>query len=337
MCNKPECKEIPIKDCCKYNGPSYPQLGIEQGMSYEDVFSAISSYVETIQTTDGETGPQGLPGEDGIGIESVASNGEGTLTFTFSNGSTYTTPNLTGPQGATGPQGLSTLFKFSSSGSTTPSSGFFTADTGTVNSGTSTFYFNSINTDGLNVFPFLNRFENIENTRPRYGSLIITDPNNISRRFDCSIVSTNSSTAYEVVIDNFNAYLNPPVNTFVNGNEYVVTFIPSESVTKTIVLPYNWQVISSGYLYSLPIASLSGYGLTDYAKIIDLQATVTSGIAGQPIYPINIAFPAPGDPAGSIFATDTSIILQAVAGRWFDNASFDNTLQRGHITITFLK
>lgn len=44
----------------------------------------------------------------GNGISSVSDNGNGTLTFTYVDGSTYTTPVLTGlqgPQGATGPQG----------------------------------------------------------------------------------------------------------------------------------------------------------------------------------------------------------------------------------------
>ncbi|MEN9302842.1 MAG: hypothetical protein RL264_1271 [Bacteroidota bacterium] len=44
----------------------------------------------------------------GNGITSVADNGNGTLTFTYADGSTYTTPvlsGLQGPQGAMGPQG----------------------------------------------------------------------------------------------------------------------------------------------------------------------------------------------------------------------------------------
>lgn len=46
---------------------------------------------------------QGMPG---VGIESTTDNGDGTLTFTYSDGSTYTTPSLIGPEGPQGPQGV---------------------------------------------------------------------------------------------------------------------------------------------------------------------------------------------------------------------------------------
>jgi hypothetical protein len=47
-------------------------------------------------------------GKAGNGMTAVADNGNGTLTFTYTNGSTYTTPTLSGiqgPTGATGPVG----------------------------------------------------------------------------------------------------------------------------------------------------------------------------------------------------------------------------------------
>jgi hypothetical protein len=44
-------------------------------------------------------------GKAGNGMTSVADNGNGTLTFTYANGSTYTTPTLSGIQGPTGLQG----------------------------------------------------------------------------------------------------------------------------------------------------------------------------------------------------------------------------------------
>ena len=50
----------------------------------------------------------GYAASAGNGITSVADNGNGTLTFTYADGSTYTTPvlsGLQGPQGAMGPQG----------------------------------------------------------------------------------------------------------------------------------------------------------------------------------------------------------------------------------------
>ena len=71
----------------------------------------------------GATGPQGPAGADGTngtdgvdgnGIVSTTDNGDGTFTFTYDDGTTFTTSDLTGPQGpigltgpagATGPQG----------------------------------------------------------------------------------------------------------------------------------------------------------------------------------------------------------------------------------------
>jgi len=44
-------------------------------------------------------------GNAGNGMTAVADNGNGTLTFTYSNGQTYITPALSGIQGAVGPQG----------------------------------------------------------------------------------------------------------------------------------------------------------------------------------------------------------------------------------------
>jgi hypothetical protein len=44
-------------------------------------------------------------GKAGNGMASVTDNGNGTLTFTYANGSTYTTPTLSGIQGAAGAQG----------------------------------------------------------------------------------------------------------------------------------------------------------------------------------------------------------------------------------------
>jgi hypothetical protein len=50
-------------------------------------------------------GPAGEDGEDGVGITSTTDNGDGTFTLNFSDGSSFTTADLTGPQGATGATG----------------------------------------------------------------------------------------------------------------------------------------------------------------------------------------------------------------------------------------
>jgi len=47
-----------------------------------------------------------LQGQNGVGIIATVNNGDGTYTFTYSDGTTFTTSDLTGPAGAAGPQGL---------------------------------------------------------------------------------------------------------------------------------------------------------------------------------------------------------------------------------------
>ena len=51
-------------------------------------------------------GPEGDAGVDGVGIEDVVDNGDGTLTFNLTNGESYTTDDLTGSQGPQGEQGI---------------------------------------------------------------------------------------------------------------------------------------------------------------------------------------------------------------------------------------
>lgn len=44
-------------------------------------------------------------GKTGVGVESTVNNGNGTFTITYTDGSTFTSSNLTGPQGVQGPKG----------------------------------------------------------------------------------------------------------------------------------------------------------------------------------------------------------------------------------------
>lgn len=53
----------------------------------------------------GEIGPQGEPGPAGIGIASTVDNGDGTFTINYTDNTSFTSINLTGPQGEQGPQG----------------------------------------------------------------------------------------------------------------------------------------------------------------------------------------------------------------------------------------
>ena len=59
----------------------------------------------TLFTTSNLTGPQGPQGSTGVGISSTIDNGNGSFTINYTNGSSFTTGNLTGPQGVAGAQG----------------------------------------------------------------------------------------------------------------------------------------------------------------------------------------------------------------------------------------
>lgn len=53
----------------------------------------------------GEQGPQGDPGADGVGVESIVSNGDGTYSVLLSDAREFTTDDLNGAQGPQGPKG----------------------------------------------------------------------------------------------------------------------------------------------------------------------------------------------------------------------------------------
>lgn len=58
------------------------------------------------QGLQGAQGPQGVQGVAGNGIVSTVNNLNGTYTFNYSDGTSFTTTSLIGPQGSTGPQGI---------------------------------------------------------------------------------------------------------------------------------------------------------------------------------------------------------------------------------------
>ncbi|MDW5289143.1 hypothetical protein [Formosa sp. PL04] len=59
----------------------------------------------TIDLTQGSSGEDGANGIDGVGISSTTDNGDGTFTIVYTDGSTFTTSDFTGPQGAQGVAG----------------------------------------------------------------------------------------------------------------------------------------------------------------------------------------------------------------------------------------
>ena len=74
-------------------GPQGPQ-GI-QGVAGNDGAQGLQ----------GPAGIDGINGANGIGIASTTDNGNGTFTFNYTDGSLFTTSNLTGPVGPVGPTG----------------------------------------------------------------------------------------------------------------------------------------------------------------------------------------------------------------------------------------
>jgi hypothetical protein len=60
-------------------------------------------------TTSNLTGPIGPQGATGVGIVSTVDNGNGTFTLNYSDGTSFTTANFTGPAGTMGPQGIQGL------------------------------------------------------------------------------------------------------------------------------------------------------------------------------------------------------------------------------------
>lgn len=75
------------------NGSTFQFVGASELLSVP-----YALYAET-SNTPGPAGPQG------VGVDSTVDNGNGTFSFYYSDGSIFTTSNLTGPSGSAGPQG----------------------------------------------------------------------------------------------------------------------------------------------------------------------------------------------------------------------------------------
>lgn len=92
-------------------GANYTINGTTQLLSVPYAFYAETSGNSTPgpqgpQGIQGPAGASGLNGADGVGIVSTVDNGNGTFTLNYSDGSSFTTTDLTGPQGPQGATGL---------------------------------------------------------------------------------------------------------------------------------------------------------------------------------------------------------------------------------------
>jgi len=74
--------------------------------------SQIDNLISNISLTPGPQGEPGANGTDGANLtmDTIINNGDGTYTWNFSDGTSYTTGNLTGPQGIPGINGTNGTF-----------------------------------------------------------------------------------------------------------------------------------------------------------------------------------------------------------------------------------
>jgi hypothetical protein len=93
-----------------------------------------------VQGIQGPAGNDGTDGLDGVGVQSTVNNGDGSFTITYTNGSSFTSVDLTGPQGPQGPIGPQ--------GAIGPQGNDGTGVQSTINNGDGTFTINY--TDGSN-------------------------------------------------------------------------------------------------------------------------------------------------------------------------------------------
>jgi hypothetical protein len=97
-------------------GPQGPAglagLNGQDGLSAYEIWIAEGNtgteadFLNAIIGSQGPQGVQGPSGANGTGIVSTINNGNGTYTLNYTDGSSFTTANLTGPQGPQGPIGL---------------------------------------------------------------------------------------------------------------------------------------------------------------------------------------------------------------------------------------
>ena len=65
----------------------------------------IAEFLNSLKGDVGALGEPGSPGQDGVGIFTTITNGDGSFTLVFTDGSSYNTPSLIGPKGEQGDPG----------------------------------------------------------------------------------------------------------------------------------------------------------------------------------------------------------------------------------------
>jgi hypothetical protein len=122
------------------NGNGTYTFNYSDGSSFTTANLTGPQGIQGTQGLQGIQGTAGVQGAAGVGITSTVNNGNGTYTFNYSDGSSFTTANLTGPQGVQGTQGLQGI-----QGAAGAQGAAGVGITSTINNGNGTYTFNYSN------------------------------------------------------------------------------------------------------------------------------------------------------------------------------------------------
>jgi len=274
-------------------------------------------------------------GTDGVGISSIVPNNDGTLTFYYTNGTSYTSPNLTGPQGPGNSFSNRWTYNTTTAGSFTDIPNGQVRFNATTSSATKMFISYS-NFEANDLTNFLNSFTNITSSVPsgtsinRYGEIKLFSINQ-NKWINYKILNLTYNLDH-LEIDIFNLDSSNPLSIPFNNNEnIVINFVPNLKVVDTLYYTTNWNMDTLA-TRTIAMSNFSPY-ITDYKKIINVSVTIQDNTQSVTT-PLNLAVS--GTPEGSVFSIDTNgiTLLRTVSGG-FDNPSFNNAIV--NILIEYLR
>jgi uncharacterized protein (TIGR02145 family) len=245
-------------------------------------------------------------GKAGNGMSSVIDNGNGTLTFTYANGSTYTTPTLSGIQGPAGVPGPAGASGFLSSGSA-PGNTPYWDGTQWVLDGTN-FYNNGASLGVGTVAPNASSVLDVQSSTKGFlpPRMTLAQRNAIVNPANGLIIFNTTSGCINIFNNGLwksicGTNLSPDVNS-VNcaGSSLTGTLIVNQAANSvTVSVPYTG---GNGELYATSITSTGVLGLTASAS-----QYLSIGTGGSLVFTIT------GTPTSSGTAS-FSILVGSVSG-----------------------